>query len=89
MVLESFKDDPVQLRKPKYLKKNTSFSVHVINSIEKRIVLTVNDKHTIHHVHERGYVESPVRVKYILEGIERTGLFDKIPTQGLHPYRTR
>lgn len=40
-----------------------------------RIVLVVNDRHAIHHVRERGYVESPVRIASILSAIVPTGLF--------------
>ena len=39
------------------------------------IALVVNDRHDIHHVRERGYVEAPVRVRSILDGILPTGLF--------------
>lgn len=42
----------------------------------KLIKLFVNDKHEIHHVHEKGYVESPVRIKSILRKLERTKLFE-------------
>jgi acetoin utilization deacetylase AcuC-like enzyme len=44
--------------------------------MEKRIVLVVNDKHTIHHMHNRGYVESPVRIRAILRTIEPMDLFE-------------
>jgi hypothetical protein len=42
---------------------------------KKKIWLAVNDRHSIHHVRERGYVESPVRVKSILKELEKSGLF--------------
>jgi len=42
---------------------------------EQLIALVGNNKHQIHHVRERGYVESPVRIASILEGLESTGLF--------------
>ena len=29
---------------------------------DERIALIVSDRHTIHHVRERGYVEAPVRI---------------------------
>ncbi|RJP37157.1 MAG: histone deacetylase family protein [Phycisphaerales bacterium] len=44
-----------------------------------RIALVVNDKHDIHHVRERGYVEAPARVRVILKEIEKTGLFRPVP----------
>jgi acetoin utilization deacetylase AcuC-like enzyme len=42
----------------------------------------VNESHEIHHVRERGYVESPVRVKSILRELEKTEIFQR------HPPRT-
>ncbi len=36
----------------------------------------VNEGHDIHHIHERGYVEAPVRISSIRTGIMQTGLFD-------------
>ncbi|MFH1993039.1 MAG: histone deacetylase family protein [Pseudomonadota bacterium] len=75
-VVQSFRDDPVRLREPKYVGEEPYAAVKPVNSIEKRIVLVVNDKHTIHHVHNRGYVESPVRIRAILRAIEPTGLFE-------------
>jgi len=45
------------------------------------IPLVVNDKHLIHHVRERGYVESPVRVGAILGELEKTSLFERVPAR--------
>ncbi|HKL26576.1 MAG TPA: histone deacetylase family protein, partial [Desulfuromonadales bacterium] len=44
----------------------------------QRIALVVNEKHEIHHVRERGYVEAPVRVRSILKELEKTDLFHRI-----------
>jgi acetoin utilization deacetylase AcuC-like enzyme len=41
-------------------------------------MLVINDKHYIHHIEERGYVESPVRIDTILEEINKTDLFQKV-----------
>jgi acetoin utilization deacetylase AcuC-like enzyme/GNAT superfamily N-acetyltransferase len=81
MVVKSFKDDPVRLRGPRYAKAEPPIAVRPVRSIEKSIALVVNDKHTIHHVHNRGYVESPVRIRAILREIEPTGLFERIKVQ--------
>jgi len=77
-VVDSFRDDPVRLRAPRH--------VHVegpkkedVRLLDKSIALVVNDQHAIHHVHERGYVESPVRIRSILRGIEGTALFNPVP----------
>jgi len=81
VVVASFKDNPVRLRDPVYTRQTTSLEVKPSKSAERLIPLTVNDKHEIHHVHDRGYVESPVRVKAILKEIEPTGLFKRVPVR--------
>lgn len=43
--------------------------------LEKPIALIVNDRHSIHHIRERGYVEAPVRVAAIEREILKTDLF--------------
>jgi acetoin utilization deacetylase AcuC-like enzyme/ribosomal protein S18 acetylase RimI-like enzyme len=87
-VVQSFKDDPIHLRAFRYVKPEA-----VVAKVESRsaeqIALIVNDRHDIHHVNERGYVESPVRVKSILKVIEPSGLFAAIkprpfPEKHLH-----
>jgi len=81
MVVSSFKDNPVALREPRYVKVEAPVRVKPVGSVEKRIALVVNDKHRIHHIHERGYVESPVRIGAILREIEGTGLFERMNVQ--------
>jgi acetoin utilization deacetylase AcuC-like enzyme/GNAT superfamily N-acetyltransferase len=80
MVIQSFQDDPIRLRPPRYIKKEAVALTPVL-SIEQRIALVVNNKHDMHHVHERGYVEAPVRIKSIMKGIDKTGLFDLLPVR--------
>jgi acetoin utilization deacetylase AcuC-like enzyme len=76
MVVASFQDDPVRLRSPRYGadQQSVPFSGPGI----KEIALTVNDRHDIHHVHQRGYVESPARIGRILTALETSGLFDRV-----------
>jgi len=50
-------------------------------SSDMRIALVVNDKHDIHHVRERGYVEAPVRIASIRKALEKTGLFEEVPVR--------
>jgi acetoin utilization deacetylase AcuC-like enzyme len=78
MVVESFKDDPIVLRPPKYIKKRP-LPVNTATRADRRIRLVINDRHGIHHIEERGYVESPVRIDSILEELNRTDFFQKIP----------
>jgi len=80
-VVNSFIDDPVRLRVPRYHKKFAGEGLPSITRTQ-RIALVVNESHEIHHIRERGYVESPVRVKSILREIEKTELFQR------HPPRT-
>jgi len=79
-VVSSFSDDPVTMRAPRYAHrtqppKPTPYE----RTARERIVLVVNDKHQIHHVRDRGYVEAPVRIGAILRELEPTGLFRKVP----------
>ncbi len=73
-VVASFRDDPVNLRPFRYVKPEAARTTVESRSVEQ-IALIVNDRHSIHHVHERGYVESPVRVSSILSELEKSGLF--------------
>jgi len=78
MVVESFKDDLVQLRKPEYVKK-PPLPINCATRADRRIRLVINDRHWIHHVEERGYVESPVRIDSIMKELNKTDLFQKVP----------
>jgi acetoin utilization deacetylase AcuC-like enzyme len=79
MVIESFHDDPVKIRAPRYTRKQPVIPVKRSVPVDERIVLLVNDRHAIHHIEERGYVESPVRIDSILAEIGNTNLFQRIP----------
>ncbi len=76
-VVRSFRDDPLRLRPFRYVKPEAARTKIDSQSSEK-IALVVNDRHSIHHVHERGYVESPVRVGSILRELRKSGLFVEI-----------
>jgi acetoin utilization deacetylase AcuC-like enzyme/GNAT superfamily N-acetyltransferase len=75
-VVDSFRDDPVRLREPRYVKvpEHRPATPHG----PELIAMTINDKHEIHHIHERGYVESPVRIKAIAGELEGSGLVETI-----------
>jgi acetoin utilization deacetylase AcuC-like enzyme len=79
-VVESFRDDPVRLREPRYTSRQPS-APKLAAQRAWRIALVVNDKHLIHHVRERGYVEAPVRIEAILKELTRTGLFERVPAR--------
>ncbi|MFO7559482.1 MAG: histone deacetylase family protein [Desulfobacterales bacterium] len=80
-VANSFQDDPVKLGEFKYIRgKVTSQQNHPVTIPEdKKIYLIINDKHEIHHVRDKGYVESPVRIKTIVKEIMPTGFFKNMP----------
>jgi len=73
-VVSSVIDDPVQVREFRYVKPEV-VNAKVESRAYEQIALVVNDRHDIHHVHDRGYVESPVRVRSILKKLEKSGLF--------------
>jgi len=72
-VVASVQDDPVRLRAIKPRAKSVAPRVDLDEA-----VLVVNDRHDIHHVKDRGYVEAPVRVRSILRGLEGLGSFKRI-----------
>ena len=76
-VVRSFRDDPVQLRALHYVKPEAIYATVEGRSAEQ-IALVVNDRHSIHHIHEHGYVESPVRIRSILADLGKSGLFDPV-----------
>jgi len=76
-VVSSFQDDPIRIRDFRYVKPQ-AVKHSVEGSSAEQIALIINDKHEIHHVHERGYVQSPVRVKSILAELDKSGLFETL-----------
>ena len=76
MVVDSFRDDPIRLRAPRYGKVPEPSAP--VPEAATKIPLVVNRKHDIHNIHERGYVEAPVRVRAILRALEPLNLFDQI-----------
>jgi len=76
-VVKSVRDNPIQLRPHRYVKPEAA-QPQVKSQSPEQIGLVVTDRHAIHHVHERGYVESPVRVRSILGELEKSGIFARI-----------
>lgn len=81
LVINSIIDNPVQLRPFRYIKNDVIKPSKKSIPLDKLIQLVYNNQHAIHHVHEKGYVESPVRVKTVLTAIKKTGLFYEIPAR--------
>ncbi|UCF38952.1 MAG: histone deacetylase family protein, partial [Acidobacteriota bacterium] len=84
MVVNSFKDDPIRLRPFRYTKEGLPHPPPEPRT--EPILLTINDRHEIHHIRERGYVEAPARISKILEAVESTGWFE-IRTPKEYPLR--
>lgn len=76
-VVTSFRDDPAKLREPRYAQVKLPVDRPCQRLAHERVFLVVNDKHDIHHIRERGYVEAPVRIAAILKELESTDLFRK------------
>jgi len=75
MVIRSIKDDPVVLRPFRYHRKVIKKIAGGERSERNKIFLAVNDKHSIHHIHQRGYVESPVRIPSVKGELDNLGIF--------------
>jgi GNAT superfamily N-acetyltransferase len=80
LVVNSFRDDPIRLRGFRYAKSEPDHKPAAPKP-PPSIAWTINDKHQIHHIRERGYVESPVRISAITAELEPTGLFEKLPVK--------
>lgn len=77
-VVASVKDNPARLRPFRYVKPGRA-GKPVFGGFGEKITLVVSEGHAIHHIRERGYVESPVRIRSILNSLEKSGLFERIP----------
>jgi acetoin utilization deacetylase AcuC-like enzyme/GNAT superfamily N-acetyltransferase len=80
MVVNSVRDDPVKLREPRYLPSKVDHRPATPPPLEK-VAVTLNDKHDIHHIRERGYVEAPVRISAIRHELEKSGLVEIVPVK--------
>lgn len=68
-IISSVKDDPAQIRPPRYTQKPVKFPP-VSGKVKPVDLVIVSSEHRIHHLREKGYVERPVRIDTILEGLE-------------------
>ena len=75
-IIRSVKEHPVRLREPRYVK--SAINADELRPQHRRIALIINDRHSIHHVNDRGYVEAPVRIKSITAELDRTQLFEAV-----------
>ena len=81
MVVDSFRDEPIRLRPYSYINpRGKKPAPHEILK-DRRIALVRNGNHELHHIRERGYVQSPVRISSIMKEIMPTGLFQEVKTR--------
>ena len=78
-VVRSFRDDPIRLRSPRYVFHNDD--LWPAPTSQPAVALVVSEGHGIHHVRERGYLESPIRIDAILRELEPSGLFKRVPAR--------
>jgi acetoin utilization deacetylase AcuC-like enzyme/predicted GNAT superfamily acetyltransferase len=77
-VIASVRDDPVRLRE---VARPARALPAPRLAPGPAMTLVVNDRHDIHHVRERGYVEAPVRVREILEHLPRAVPLRNLPAR--------
>ena len=77
-VVASFRDDPVLLRAPRYNNHKAAAPAAPAVHLGEKVALFINASHDIHHVHDRGYVEAPVRVRRIMAELDKTGSFETL-----------
>ncbi len=74
-VVSSFTDNPIRIREPRYLAADEIAQDILKVPVDERIALFTHASHDIHHVKERGYVETPARITAIKRELDKTELF--------------
>jgi acetoin utilization deacetylase AcuC-like enzyme/GNAT superfamily N-acetyltransferase len=74
VVLDSIVDDPARLRPLRYTRAENARAV----GAGRPVPLCINDRHDIHHMRDRGYVEAPVRIPVILKQLDALGVFETV-----------
>lgn len=77
-VRDSFRDDPVKLRPFRYRKDPLETEPVNLSPGKKPVILVCNLNHGIHHIKEKGYVESPVRIRNVLKVLSKSNLFKTV-----------
>ena len=86
-VVDSVKDSPVRIRKPRYVD-----SAARLDRLPRRLhplKVFCSSRHALHHVRERGYVERPARVDVILKALDALPDVERLPVRnfGERPIR--
>ncbi len=69
--------EPVTIRPFRYVKSRVDHKPEA-RRVREPIAVTINDKHDIHHIRERGYVESPVRIKVISGELDSSDMAETV-----------
>lgn len=83
LVVSSFRDDPIRVRDPRPAPRPAVRPARNGNhgTVVRPLAMTVSERHTLHHIRERGYVETPVRIKSIRDELTAGGLAEIRPTR--------
>ncbi|MCB9525073.1 MAG: histone deacetylase family protein [Myxococcales bacterium] len=76
-VVASFTHDPIALRAPRYTPADERPPAPEPGEAADQVLVIANDRHDIHHIRERGYVESPARLRSILKALRRSPSFEE------------
>lgn len=76
-VISSVKERKTVLRPAKYPHIEHYLQVSRTIPSDKKIALVINEGHSIHHIKDRGYKESPIRIKSILKELDKVSIFEK------------
>jgi acetoin utilization deacetylase AcuC-like enzyme/GNAT superfamily N-acetyltransferase len=76
-IVRSFSDQPIKLEA---LSPQAERASPTKGKYLRPINMVVSERHTIHHLREKGYVERPVRVAAILKGLEGLPI-ERVPTR--------
>jgi len=88
-VVASFRDDPIALRAPRRVRPEAAAQAPRRRLVPVRVVLS--ERHRLHHLKERGYVERPVRIDAVLKGLDGLAVeitkprhFGETPIRAVH-----
>ncbi|MBN1214599.1 MAG: histone deacetylase family protein [Candidatus Lokiarchaeota archaeon] len=74
-VLESITEEGFRLRP--IIKKRKRKLINIkVGKFQEKFALIYNLQHKIHHLHDKGYLESPIRVQAIMDALEGSPLFN-------------
>jgi len=79
-IREAMKDYTIAVRPPKYSRKEPLYKFFNVPE-DRKIPVLYNEGHEIHHIKEKGYMETPVRIKSILKKIGKSDIFTMAKTR--------